>query len=351
MRAVCHVHGYPPYHLAGSETTMHVLLRELVKSGWEVDVCLTEEQFSADEFYELDGVRVHPWGGDDQLLDYVRGADLLFTHLMGATRSAAVRQVYGIPLVNVVHNSLAHTAGWLSQGVDLAVYNSQWVADIQEGYKSAAFLPFAESPFEISLARRGRCDDWDSVIVRPIVDPEEYAISTSREYITLVNLWDGDGKTMSKGPHTFYHLAYRFPQYKFLGLAGGYGEQVIKDLPNVTIVENTPRIKEEVYARTKIVLMPSLYESYGRVTVEAAASGIPSILSPTPGLKEAMGDAALYAEPSDYAMWGKHLSHLMTPRGYNRYSKLASERSSLLYERSKEELETFIDKCNHLARR
>ncbi|WP_262928542.1 glycosyltransferase family 4 protein [Streptomyces sp. CBMA152] len=50
-------------------------------------------------------------------------------------------------------------------------------------------------------------------------------------------------------------------------------------------------MREHVYSRSRVILMPSLYESWGRVAVEAFASGIPVIAHTTPGLVESMGEA------------------------------------------------------------
>jgi hypothetical protein len=49
-----------------------------------------------------------------------------------------------------------------------------------------------------------------------------------------------------------------------------------------------------VYRRTRLLLMPSTYESYGRVAIEAAVSGIPTIANSTPGLEEALGSAGTF---------------------------------------------------------
>src|SRR5690606_41527203 len=105
---------------------------------------------------------------------------------------------------------------------------------------------------------------------RPPVMDEEYATERG-DGVTLINLYP------PKGAATFWTLAERMPDVKFLAVIGGYGHQDVRELPNVEVMPNIPgrRMRDEVYARTKILLMPSEYESWGRVGVEAMASGIP----------------------------------------------------------------------------
>ena len=74
----------------------------------------------------------------------------------------------------------------------------------------------------------------------------------------------------------FYALAERFPDQRFFAVEGSYGEQIIRtDLPNVEWLRHVPghQMREQVYARTKVLLMPSVYESYGRTAVEAMVAG------------------------------------------------------------------------------
>ncbi|MFI1769152.1 glycosyltransferase family 4 protein [Streptomyces sp. NPDC020800] len=62
-------------------------------------------------------------------------------------------------------------------------------------------------------------------------------------------------------------------------------------------------MREHVYSRSRVMLMPSLYESWGRVAVEAFASGIPVIAHPTPGLVESLGEAGIFAYRDDLNAW------------------------------------------------
>ncbi len=82
----------------------------------------------------------------------------------------------------------------------------------------------------------------------------------------------------------------------FLGVRGAYGRQVMPPprLPNCEVLDSVTgkEMRTHVYGRSRVMLMPSLYESWGRVAVEALASGIPVIAHPTPGLVESLGEAA-----------------------------------------------------------
>jgi glycosyltransferase involved in cell wall biosynthesis len=169
------------------------------------------------------------------------------------------------------------------------------------------------------------------MVARPAVSPDRYKVSRGKS-VTLINLWP------DKGAEIFYKMAEEFPEVPFLGVIGGYGEQVIRDLPNVTIMEHTPDMKK-VYGDTKILLMPSKYESYGRVGVEAMASGIPVIAHPTEGLRESLGDAGTFVDRDLPGEWKTALSGLLKPARYGKMSKLATTRSELLYKQSSTELE------------
>ena len=96
----------------------------------------------------------------------------------------------------------------------------------------------------------------------------------------------------------FYCLAEQMPHLPFLGVMGSYGKQLYPahELPNLTLMENQSDIRE-VYKRTRILLMPSSYESYGRCAVEAACSGIPTIAHRTKGLWEALGEGGIFPLP------------------------------------------------------
>lgn len=318
MLAVAYVHAYVPHHNAGGETTMHDLLKALVKRGWEVVVILNRPT-SFTLPYEVDGVKVLPYTDRRQILHWVPRADLVLTHLEASERAVFLGQTYRVPVCNVIHNDRDHTRYIQSLSPDLSVFNTFWVRDAIG------------------------CDGLNCV-VHPPVCPDEYVTDTTRTYVTLVNLWE------EKGTNVFYQLAERLPEKQFLGVMGGYGKQDIREgYDNITFVGHTPNIRDEVYAKTKILLMPSTYESFGRVAIEGAASGIPTIAAPTPGLKESLDSAGVFVDISDIDGWEAALKKMLHPRAYSAASKRALKRSAELEAIREAELEYFCAVAKQLA--
>jgi glycosyltransferase involved in cell wall biosynthesis len=209
------------------------------------------------------------------------------------------------------HNTFPATFRAVGSGTTaLAVYNSQWMAE-------AAARHFAEHP---DLVRPDR-----EVVVRPIVNADDYR-TTPGDAVTLVNLYQ------PKGADLFWALAEAMPERRFLAVRGSYGEQVEKDLPNVEIIDNVPgdQMADRVFARTRVLLMPSTYESWGRVGVEALASGIPVIAHPTSGLRESLGDAGIFVDRDDVDAWAGELRRLDDAEAWQSASEAAKQRSQEL---------------------
>lgn len=302
MRVVALVHQYPPFHNAGAEQMLHGLLRALVDRGHDVTVMLSRQ---GGEPYVRDGVKIVPETSKTHGLWAVLESDVVVTHLENTPRAAVLGRLNGRPVVEVLHNTMRISKEWLvREPCALAVANSQWMLDDYQTW-----------------ARAWRKQLPRSVVVRPAVRPDEYG-PTAGDRITLVNLRPTEesfgGAKMSKGAETFWALAERLPRLKFLGVIGGYGAQDIRDLPNVEVLPHTPsdEMRAKVYARTRVLVMPSSYESWGMVASEAVACGIPVIASPTPGLVENLGDAGIYVDPSDVDGYVREIRRLAKPAAY-----------------------------------
>jgi glycosyltransferase involved in cell wall biosynthesis len=136
--------------------------------------------------------------------------------------------------------------------------------------------------------------------------------------VTLVNL-----NTVKGGP-VFFDLARARADLRFLGVVGAWGDQVIPDvLPaNVTLMDSVSDMRQ-VFALTRVLLMPSTQDTFGRVGLEAACSGIPTIATPIDGLREALGDAAAYVDRADLRGWLDELDRLDDATYYDQRSSAA----------------------------
>lgn len=244
---------------------------------WEINVAIgTGPAYD----YEFDGIPVKRVFDRKELLAAFRQADAAMTHLMMTRTAMNCAKRCRTPLIHMVHNDQS----WplykpQPETCSLAIANSEWIRD--------------------TLPR-----DVPAVVLYPSTPAERYA-TTPGDAVTLVNL------VTNKGPHVLYELARRFPEQQFLAVAGGYGNQLLPPpgLPNVELVENTPNMLD-VYGRTRVLLVPSEYESWGRVAVEAACSGIPVLATPTPGLRET-GVCAAHIDRDDIDQWEVELRRLL----------------------------------------
>lgn len=310
LKIVARFHAFPPEHNAGAEHMLVSMLRPLVDRGHDVSVWLSRYGRAHQE-YEYRGIKVIPLESRLDFPTAVRGADALVAHLETVPATASLARGYGKPLVVVCHNTHRPTfRDAAAGGTALAVYNSLWM-------EREAELFFAEYPKSIRPS--------NSLIVRPPVFADEYATKPGKA-ITLINC------NPEKGGKVFEALARRMPDQHFLAVRGAYGQQLIPELPNVEVIENVDgqSMREQVYARTRVLLMPSSYESWGRAGCEALASGIPVIAHPTPGLCESLGEAGIFVDRADIDGYEAVLRKLQTAAEYRLASKRAKARSAEL---------------------
>lgn len=155
-------------------------------------------------------------------------------------------------------------------------------------------------------------------VIRPIMHYEKIYIpeTFTPEYITLVNANE------NKGVRQFIDLARRMPDRKFLGVLPYYGElRVPAATSNVTWIPFDDDIRN-ILKKTRILLMPSFSESFGRVAVEAMVNGIPVLYtrpSPPPpntyvasteGVAEWIGEAGIQCDRDRPEEWEEQIQKL-----------------------------------------
>ncbi|MFF3928279.1 glycosyltransferase family 4 protein [Streptomyces hirsutus] len=311
LTIVARVHAMPPEHNAGAEHMLVAMLGALVERGHRAQVWLSRHA-SARDIYSYQGIEVVPQGARLDFATAARRADVLVSHLECVPTTASLARGFGRPMIVICHNDHRPTLrDMASGGVSLAVYNSRWVA-------AEAELFFSEYPTAVR--------PHEEITVRPPVHAGRYATKPGKA-VTLINCNE------AKGGRVLEELARRMPGQQFLAVKGAYGEQVLPDLTNVEVVDHVPgeEMAARVYRRTRVLLMPSSYESWGRTAVEALASGIPVIANPTRGLCESLADAGIYADRGDLDAWETALTRLLEdPAEYRLASKRARSRSAEL---------------------
>lgn len=261
MKILAVVPQYVPHSRVGAWITTHEYLAELARRGHQVDVVTTRADRPR---YDHDGVAVWPNGSD------VDRPDLVVSHLGDTSQAAAMALRMGVPSVRMVHGHHRRNRDRLDEFPPaLAVYSSE-------------------------ALRSDTGWDGPSIVAHPPVRAADYRVRPGRA-VTLVNL------SAEKGGLLVTWIAEALPDQPFLGVIG-WGLQHQRQPPNMEIVDPVDDMRD-VYRRTRILLMPSERESYGRVAVEAACSGIPTIAHPSPGLVEALGDAATWVDRTDRQAW------------------------------------------------
>jgi glycosyltransferase involved in cell wall biosynthesis len=300
MKILAYVHGYPPNLNGGAEMMLHQMLLDLQKRGHQVDVITNNvglKEYEGVPLYDINDLRHE---------NLIASSDLLFTHLVFTSKAIKLSKKYNKNVVHLLHNDydiknhdVVESAIRNPKSVALIVANSKWIQDTLK-------------------------DQLPSIIVNPPTRVEKYKTETTKEFVTLINLHG------TKGGDLFWELAEKMPEMQFMGVKGGWGDPILKSgFSNVTILENTTDIKS-VYAKTKILIMPSTYESWGRVAVEAACSGIPVIATPMPGPKESLGSAAIFADNQNFSEWYEAIQTLNDESIYSEYSEAVQKRAEEL---------------------
>ena len=312
-RSVMLLHAYVPFWNAGSEVCAHTVNRLLVKNGHEVWVGAPGYPYKIFE-------GVHIFDSNDRIMlhSLMRNTQVISTHSF-RDRCLKLSDQYGAAFIDWFHGGTYTAKGRLDTSRNdnprcWAVFNSYSLLDAHNDIKEEKYH-----------------------ILRPPVDWREYAIAThEKKYVTLSNLNE------NKGGHILIEIAKAVPEVEFLGVRGSYWSQIEDpQQPNITYIDNTPKIKE-VYALTKILIMPSKEETWGRTAIEAMSSGIPVIAAPTPGLKECCASAALFVERQNVDEWARLIRRLCNDKTfYDEYSNRGINRAKQL--EPTHDLETFLE--------
>lgn len=289
---------------------LHFMLRDLQGRGHDVSVLTTDAD--APELDIYDGIPIRratstAVGGE------LRRASVLVTQLRVVARAAELGRTHGVPVVFIEHANGSLQAQGITSGA-LAIHNSKNVA--------------ATSGFT-----------GPSMILYPPVDPDDYRVVPG-DCITQIHLG------MWKGGNVFWRLVDALPDHRFLAKKGGYLKQIVPSRvpPNAELVADglgvdAAEMRQHVYSRTRVLLMPSAFEQWGRVAIEAACSGIPVIAHPAEGLVESLGSSGIFVDRDDTLGWVQAVRALDDAHHYTQRSAAVLMRAHELWDVSKKQLD------------
>lgn len=318
MTLVALTHGYVPTHAMGGEVSLHRTLRA---AGMPATV-LTR----TDQPYTIDGIDVRPISISDVLnpsadpTPLVAQLDALGATVVAAQNELALPAVRAAIRLHLPSVVFVHAPPRYGRGIAQAVGKASYRV-----YNTGAAAKEWHQP---------------GMVLHPPVCPLPASGRPNGEAVTLLS------NLVNKGVDVALHLASTMPGQRFIivrspaepthGLEG-FDDRAAA-LPNVEVGERVAphQVAERYLARTRILIVPSRFETYGMSALEAAGYGIPSVSIMNKHVAEGIGDAAYGTGPLDVD--GTELGIYRVNANYDRWSQRARERAEQVAERQEREL-------------
>jgi len=335
VTVVALTHGYPPAWPMGGEVALHRTLLAL-----DEDVIVLTR---TDEPYELEGIRVLGINTPDVLN-------------IAADPTPIARQLVDVGArVVIAQNELSRPATLACRMVSLTSIVSvhtppKYGKNIRAGVRTADAAVYNT---------RAAAIEWGeprALVVHPPVGPLPPAPATlppGDAYTVLSSL-------LNKGIEVVLELAARMPRQRFIVVRSPaeptHGisdlEERVAALPNVELHPRvTPEeVAERYFSQTRILLVPSRYETYGMSAIEAAGYGIPTVHVDTPHVREGIGVAAQLVPALDTAATLAGIERIEAD--YPRAVARARERAEMIAQRQVGELAAwseFVQSVQHLS--
>jgi glycosyltransferase involved in cell wall biosynthesis len=272
------MHSYLPNVRAGSEITAHALNRYLSANGWRISVLVNSYVTSAHE-----GIDIYPLSSP-QAVTIIESASALACQNFNGYSGIEYAEKYSKPILFFLHVEF--------EKIDI----------LQQRFKVPVYVVYNSTTQRHALPTIHK---WTTV--RPHIDYDRFKavkVNPNARYITLLNC------NTNKGGEVLRSLAKQIPDYQFLGIKGAYQTQLIYDDIQNLSYQPTHEDPRKVYEQSRIIIMPSRSESWGRVALEAMAAGIPVIVGDTPGLRECTAGAAPVCNQTNMDCWVSHIKEL-----------------------------------------
>ncbi|MHB8341451.1 MAG: glycosyltransferase family 4 protein [Mycobacteriales bacterium] len=353
MRVLMLSWEYPPVVVGGLGRHVHALATALAATGHEVTVISRHEAGSMyDEI--LDGVRIVRVAEDppvvpfadllawtmalnhavtrtalrvagDADFDVVHAHDWLVAHA-----AATLKEHLTAPLVATVHATEAgRHQGWLPGPVNRAIHSVEWwltyearrVITCSSHMRWEVTRLFDLPPEKVDVVPNGiDLQAWSAGAERSGRVRHQLGLGATDPLVLFAGRLEWE-----KGVHTLLEamprLRRRHPDLHLAIAGSGTQDDRLRELARRLRVSRSVRFlghlpTEElaaVAAAADVACVPSLYEPFGLVALEAAAAGTPLVVSDTGGLREFVdhGRTGLRVPPEDPAALADAISALL----------------------------------------
>jgi len=310
-----HQHEPDTAGISGGEVYLSRLCTYLQQQGHTIRAIVGSENP-----YTHNGIDCIPQGSPHQMFitntEHYEWADIMVTQLLGTPLGYNMAFRHKKPLIFIAHNnSTGYPTKHSPENMLHVIYNSYQLRDDLR-------LTFGQ---------------YDGIVVHPVItQPKPAKPKRGKQPVKTVTLINC---SLNKGGHVLVELAKLLPNVQFLGVLGGYQDQVVHEgLANLRYLPNGTDMGE-VYRNTRILIAPSQFESYSQVCAEALTYGIPVIANKTPGIEENLSYAGIFISRDDIQGYANKIIYLIeNEAAYNLASQLSKQRADFCAHGSSNEL-------------
>lgn len=282
---------YLPYP-GGSEKSTHEMLLRMVKLGFEVEALIPIAPFSAAPVQsqgtvQMDGVTIRRLDVEEWfsiIETSMQKADIVFFSL-----ASIFRQVFDCK-VDIMLSRYRYKVVYFCRGIDPLDY-----------FPAAFIVANSRACLETLPERPG----VKRLLLTPVISAPELHPQMKRKFITIIN------PSEIKGGRVFFEIARRLPQVFFIAQLGrSVPVEGLDQIPNIAIREPSPDLSR-LYAETKVLLVPSIEEPFGRIALEGAYAGCLLLLHRSGGLQELPVPDFCYIDNLEPDLWAEKLTQLL----------------------------------------
>lgn len=326
-------HGYPPEWNMGGEVSLHRTMQ--IVDGAKHVLTKTEKP------YTFEGVQVQPIEASN-VLDIQTNPRPISRQLMGLEADVVIGQ-------NELSLAAVHSARMAGAVSIVSVHTPpRYGRNIIQGLKEADYGIYNSRTSAIEWG------EPNALVIHPPISPLPKQTYTKGDAYTLLS------SLKNKGVETVIELAKLYPNKRFIIVRSPaeptHGlenlEEAVKDIPNIELHPRvSPEEVEKYFKQTRILLVPSRYETYGMSAIEAAGYGIPSVHVDTPHVREGIGEGAILVPGVNVEATARAIDTIEA--NYDLYSLNARKRAEWLHVRQEIErlqFREFIENATPLSR-